>query len=72
MTNQSYLELLNELADEAKTNLDLVDKIKWVKPDSETYSDLDAELQASIGHLHVHAGMLEESLTQEVEAEVIV
>jgi len=72
MTNQSYLELLNELADEAKTNLDLVDKIKWVKPDSETYSDLDAELQASIGHLNVHAGMLEESLTQEVEAEVIV
>ena len=41
-----------------------------VAPDSEAYSDLDAELMASVAHLHIHAGVPEASLFEESEVDV--
>ena len=70
MTHETYLKLLDELAEEANSYLALVSDIKNVAPDSEAYSDLDAELMASVAHLRTHAGMLEASLLEESEAEV--
>lgn len=71
MTHETYLKLLDELAEEAKAYLALVAKIKDVAPDSEMYSDLDAELMASIAHMRTHAEMLEASLLEESEVEAV-
>lgn len=69
MKPETLYALMDELADEAKRYCDLLGRLKAAPPESERYADLDAELQASVAHLRLHAEGLEEALLTEVEAE---
>jgi hypothetical protein len=56
--------LLDELAEEAKRFVELLEELKGTPKDSEKYDELDGEVYASVVHLKVHAATLQESLDE--------
>lgn len=56
--------LLDELVEEAQDFIALRQELKRTPKDSEKYDELDGKVYASLVHLKVHAGTLQESLDE--------
>ncbi len=75
MNDRAKNIMLDELAEDARRYLDLLEQLRKAPPGSDGYDDLDTELYLAITQLGIHGlnlqEVLDEAMMEEVEAQFV-